>query len=314
MALTDAEIMKVLENAEELQTSIYDKAQICGNCMPWDGGEAYWLTGRWPLSDTVREVLEDWGGLTKTAYSESEIGEVIGALELECRGCRSGWDAGTEVSEAPEPLDLDFLSDVLPDVAGQRAKIIVAFGDISGFSDWTTLPLLTPDRFKELMSKVYAEFVGFRGRTPYFTKALGDGIMFVQELTNMPGDEKLVEKFMRDARDLLRSMQSILSGSPSPRPGGFRVRAVVGDVWKLEATDPADPKSKRIDYLGYPVNLAARLLGIEPDIELICHEGAKELIEHSVDLGPGLSKVSTTASAPKGVHPSDLTKLWKLIV
>jgi class 3 adenylate cyclase len=313
MALTDRQIEKVSKSAAELQEKIYDQAQTCGNCMPWEGGEVVWLTRPWPLSDTVRAVLEDWNGLEKTAFSDAEVQEVVGALELECPGCHSAWDAQTEVSEPPEPLGLDFLSGTTPDVSGKRAKIIVAFGDIVGFSDWTTLPLLTPERFKELMSKVYGEFVSFKGRTPYFTKALGDGIMFVQEL-NTPDDGARVESFMQDALELLRTMRPILSGGPSPRPGGFRIRAAVGIAWRLEAGDLADPAKKQIDYLGYPLNLAARLLAIEPDIELICHEGAKELIEHSVNLGPALSKVSTTTPAPKGVHPSDLAKLWKLRV
>jgi class 3 adenylate cyclase len=316
MSLSDQQLEEIGLHAEELQENIYRRAQVCGTCMPWDEGEVVWLTKHWPLSDTVREVLEDWDGLGKRSYDDDELQQVLGFLNLECPGCGAQWDemetlVGREPK--PEPVDLPLLSGRRPKIVANRKRIIVAFGDISGFSKWNARAAVSESQVRKLMSKVYAEFVRLEHKTGYFTKPLGDGIMFVQDLTGRNSDRKLAETFMIHVRDIALAMNSIISKDVSPRPKGFRIRVVVGEAWKLRVADP-NTKSHRLDYIGYPVTLAARLLAVLPGARLICNEGAKELIEHSARLGPKLNKARTKAMPRKGTDPCDLKSLWKVAV
>jgi len=79
--------------------------------------------------------------------------------------------------------------------------------------------------------------------------------------------------------NLADSIESIIQKTLYPRPIGFRIRVVAGYVWKLMATHTMKEKRKQTDYLGYPINLAARLLEVERDAPCLCHQSIEEIID-----------------------------------
>jgi len=327
MSLSDEQLEKVERHADELRDYIYRQAQVCANCMPWEGGEAVWLATPSPLSDIVHEALDEWGGLKKDGFSHQDIAQVVGALGLQCPGCHTEWDEPwTEVAEEPraEPVDLAAIASPAPRRAVRRRptrvpvgstgkRIIVAFGDMSGFSKWMKSPMVSDSQIEKLMSKVYSEFMAIDRRNAssrYFVKPLGDGVMIVKDLGDRTETQD-AEKFMAEVRGLTSRLCAIIAGAAWPQPQGFRVRVVVGDAAKMRFPGPT-ARSQRLDYIGYPINLAARLLSIKPDARLICHEGAKQLIAGSRRFRSRLVKVrlGPRTSVPKGIDPADLRLLW----
>ena len=209
-------------------------------------------------------------------------------------------------------MDLDFL-EKKPEIRTSRVGVLVAFGDISGFRDWTKLPSVSPERFTEFMVKVYEKFINFRNGSGYFTKLMGDGLMAVHELIQNPvEDRKNTLRLLKTADALSLSIGRLIKNLRYPQPGGFRVRVVAGDVLKIEALRNGDQITRRLDYIGYTVNLASSLLDIERDTRCICHESVREIITRKTKRsGLKFLPMKQPAYCPKGIAKEDLSALWK---
>ncbi len=209
-----------------------------------------------------------------------------------------------------KPLDLEFLQRG-PRIRAGRVKVLVAFGDVTGFGAWTRRGSNSPEEFKDFMVHLYKEFIRFRNGNGYFVKLMGDGFMCITELDQRNAKAKTLE-FLSHAVDLESAIQKIVT-STFPAPGSFRIRIAAGHVWKMVASRPGQVTAQT-DYLGYAINLAARLLEIDRESPILCHESVRKILNGAIRGGAefGLKPVQIRSRCPRGVDPEDIRTLWKV--
>jgi hypothetical protein len=188
--------------------------------------------------------------------------------------------------------------------------IIVAFGDINAFGSWSRRIGNSPEQFTELMWPVYLIFEKMRARLGCFLKPTGDGFMLVVEMTEGHNCQKTIE-ILKCLTKMSHAIERTIRRLRYPRPEGFRVRVVSGVSWKWS---PQTPNAPTVDYLGYSVNLCARLLEIEKSERLICHESIKELISsrQAKEHGIRFVQVGEQRRTPDGVDHEDMDALWRV--
>lgn len=209
-----------------------------------------------------------------------------------------------------KPLELAFL-EKKPRVVGKRVFGVVMFGDTTKFQGWTNHPFTSTEKHAKFMVELYDQFIRFRNGSGYFVKLLADGLMAVKEL---PTDTGVRSQFVCDmfhhADGLVNEVEGLIARLLYPRPDGFRVRIVAGDILKLEALDPLDKSIKQIDYAEYPVSLANGLLEVEKEKPRICHESALELlVSRSMEGQIKFEKIAEPSFCPEGINPEDLKEL-----
>lgn len=211
---------------------------------------------------------------------------------------------------ARKPLDLEFLKR-RPRIQASRVKVLVAFGDVTGFGAWTRRGSNSPEEFKDFMVHLYMEFIRFRNGNGYFVKLMGDGFMCITEIGKGNAKARGLE-FLSHAMDLELAIQKIMRNT-FPAPGSFRIRIAAGHVWKMVASRPGQG-TKQTDYLGYAINLAARLLEIDRESAILCHESVKKILNGSLrgtaDFTLKLAHIR--GRCPRGVDPEDIRTLWKV--
>lgn len=211
---------------------------------------------------------------------------------------------------ARKPLDLEFLQRG-PRIRAGRVKVLVAFGDVTGFGTWTRRGSNSPEEFKDFMIHLYKEFIRFRNGNGYFVKLMGDGFMCITELNKGNAKVRTLE-FLNHAVDLELAIQNIMRNT-FPAPGSFRIRIAAGHVWKMVASRPGQ-ETAQTDYLGYAVNLAARLLEIDRESAILCHESVRKILNGALQRNGqfGFKAVHIRARCPRGVDPEDTRTLWKV--
>lgn len=209
-----------------------------------------------------------------------------------------------------KPLDLEFLRRG-PQIRAGRVKVLVAFGDVTGFGAWTRRGSNSPEEFKDFMVHLYKEFIRFRNGNGYFVKLMGDGFMCITEIDKGTAKKRTLE-FLNHAVDLESAIRGITRNT-FPAPGSFRIRIAAGHVWKMVASRPGQAATQT-DYLGYAVNLAARLLEIDRESAILCHESIKKIVNGSVikESGFRLKPAYIRGRCPRGVDPEDIHLLWKV--
>jgi class 3 adenylate cyclase len=209
-----------------------------------------------------------------------------------------------------KPLDLEFLQRG-PRIRAGRVKVLVAFGDVTGFGAWTRRGSNSPEEFKDFMVQLYKEFIRFRNGNGYFVKLMGDGFMCITEIDNGGAKARTIE-FMRHALDLESAIRYITRNT-FPEPGSFRIRIAAGHVWKMVASRPGQGGTQ-IDYLGYAINLAARLLEIDRESPILCHESVRKILNGAFldNAEFGCRPARNRCRCPRGVDPEDIRTLWKV--
>lgn len=209
------------------------------------------------------------------------------------------------------PLDLGFLESK-PKIRARRVKALVAFGDMANFGAWTRRGSNSPEEFRAFMVDLYQEFMKFRNGNGYFVKLMGDGFMAIREVPRGRA-RKEAQHFILHSLDLCTAVNQI-GGLTFPTPGAFRIRIAAGHVWKLIAARKEKPDSVQTDYLGYTINLGARLLEIERDTAILCHGSVKRILNGSngSEAEFRLKRVATRNRCPRGIDPEDLKALWAI--
>jgi len=194
----------------------------------------------------------------------------------------------------------------------ESKRVVVAFVDIIGFGPWIKRAHALSD-FHFLITQLYRKLVHFHNDLGYHVKFLGDGAMIVKEMN--PGHNcGMAIKFLRDMDCLAGFMTEVIKKTAWPRPEGFRVRLAAGHVSKLSINVCERECALQKDYIGYPVNLAARMLDVLKDTTpLLCHESVKDIV------GPKKSKVVNLVFTKQlkphkffdGVDVEDLDHLWE---
>lgn len=194
----------------------------------------------------------------------------------------------------------------------ERKWIIVAFGDITGFSAWRRRASTQPEIAQPFLKKFYEEIEKFSLKNKdLHLKYLGDGFMMLKELNEKYNKHRCVVKFVQEAGALNARLLKIVHSCEWPPPDGFRTRIVCGHVDKLEVTDPINRKTKVSEYVGYAINLAQKLLQISPETHFVCHESVIKVIGR-LPKKFKTKKMKILEEKRKGVDPEDIANLWEV--
>ena len=190
-----------------------------------------------------------------------------------------------------------------------KKNIIVGFGDISGFTNWAHRFTINQKVFTEFILSVHDRYLAMREKG-YFVKLLADGLMFVREIDAAKNTEREIYSCLINSYVLGKEIRLMIEAMPYPRPDGFRTRIVMGETWKLESIDRL--KIKEVDYIGYIVNLAFRLLNVEKTVPFICHESIKDKTNPaSLEMiNMKMESVNVAKLSIQGITDDDLQDLW----
>ena len=194
----------------------------------------------------------------------------------------------------------------------ESKRVIVAFVDVVGFGPWIKRAHALSD-FHFLITQLYRKLVHFHDDLGYHVKFLGDGGMILKEM--LPGHNcGMAIKFLRDMDCLGNFMGTVIKKTAWPRPDGFRIRIAAGHVSKLTIKICETECTFQKDYIGYPINLASRILEVMKDSSVcICHESVKDIIGQRKAKIANLvfNKQSNPYEPPNGVDAEDLNHLWE---
>lgn len=186
-------------------------------------------------------------------------------------------------------------------------RIIVAFGDIRDFSNfWNAvtheeselLPFL--DRYDDAIDEE-------SHRSGYVFRDAGDGFMCVVELGSGHNCKTALHLLSALWR-VHKRVQRIIETTEYPRPDGFRIRVACGHVIKKVKKDGT------VIFRGAHINMAHKLLRVEPKVGIICHESMKQLMS-DIQLKKArfkFSKLHTCSPIPDGIQKKDMSALWQL--
>jgi class 3 adenylate cyclase len=191
----------------------------------------------------------------------------------------------------------------------QKVRIIVAFGDISGFSGFVDSvtndeveydPFM--DRFDDLVDQT-ARRTGFA-----FTDT-GDGFMCTVDLR--PGHScRTAANALLTLWRLQKHVARIIETKEPPRPHGFRIVAAVGYVKRKIKKDG------KVLFRGRHINLAHNLLEIARGKGVLIHGSLKDLItvRQARRLRLKFERLKPPKRLPPGVTLQDIRKSWVLKV
>lgn len=195
----------------------------------------------------------------------------------------------------------------------ERKRIIVSYGDILGFAQWIKRPANAPEDVQSLMGSVYAEFEHYSTSIAGTTKFMGDGIVVIKELC-VGHNCRTVLDIMRKSYLFTEKINSIIQNH-WPRPHGFRLRLVAGYVYKkmvhcknCSIGIDTEKINRAPEYIGYPINLAQRLLYVEPQTWCICHESVNQIIGNK-RMGVKFRRIPNPKDNPRGIDRDDLRNL-----
>jgi hypothetical protein len=191
----------------------------------------------------------------------------------------------------------------------ERVHVLAAFGDIRGFGSYTQRITDDQSQIIPFLSKYDDVVMQFEARNDYFLKHLGDGFLCVAKTNGEKGVTTV--RFLSDLWELLGILQRLISRTKSPRPDGYRVRVAAGHVYQAVRLDGS------IDFRGYHINLAAKMLQIEKEKHpFVVHESAKQLMSKSQIERAGLRfkllPPPELRRHPDGIYKKDMEELWAM--
>lgn len=191
----------------------------------------------------------------------------------------------------------------------ERKWVVVAFGDIKGFGQWTSRAANSRENKDPAVDKFYEAMQWYvdNHKDVHF-KYLGDGFMAIKEFHDK--DAKSICAFIQTLKRLSKRILGVIKKSGYPKPEGFRIRISSGDVYKLSVSDPNDEKRGRKvhEYVEYATNQAAHLLHVNPEITCLATESVIQ------DLGSYRSlfrvrKLERPSAYPESVNRIDIEQL-----
>lgn len=189
-----------------------------------------------------------------------------------------------------------------------RKKIIVTFADIRGSSRWMRRMAEDDLNRHHFMLAYDREANFYKSRTDAnFYKRIGDGRMLVYELGAKPGLTAL--NVLMESLGFVKRVERLIAGLPSPRPVGFRVRLMAGNVVNEKYEDGES------DWIGYVPNTCHKLLSIKPDISVLAQESFKELVSGAAlkKRGFAFAHLKPDRRCPDGVDQEDIDSLYSVV-
>lgn len=191
-----------------------------------------------------------------------------------------------------------------------RKHALIIVGDVTGFSRWARKCAEDPEAYRHFMADMYDAFLVYRDATGAFIKLVGDGFLAVHELEHGK-EHQIAEEVFLQAFQLKKTIRHSIMGQMFPRPDGFRIRLVAGNVWKIVLRLEGETL---VDYNGYWVNAPFRFTELSKEIPFVAHTSAVEL------LPPGFAerekfiirRLPPDARTPDGIDREDMAELWAL--
>lgn len=193
----------------------------------------------------------------------------------------------------------------------ERRRVLVAIGDVLGFGTWTKRAANAPEDIRDLVDSIYAEFEKFAGTSDCYIKFLGDGLLAIREIGN-GHNCGITAEFMKCCHDFSVKINELIASS-YPRPEGFRLRMTAGYVWKRKIVRRSITGRRAFpEYIGYPVNLAQRLLDVSPETFCICHDSVRAIVGEK-KLGIKFEHMGPRKENLRGVDHEDVQCLWSFM-
>lgn len=189
----------------------------------------------------------------------------------------------------------------------ERKKVIIAFGDIRGFTAFTRRA--APEEKIDLLRFVYSDFQRLVDPNKYFVKYDGDGIMILKELDQATKNTE-IHDFLIKVYGLGVKVRKSIDNS-YPRPDGFLVRVAMGMSFKMMVKNPYGGKPSKVpEYVDYPVNLAKRLHEVyRTEHTAICTGNIGQIIKNSPDSGIIAGILDKPEIVPHGIDVEDVSDL-----
>lgn len=186
----------------------------------------------------------------------------------------------------------------------RNIRVAVAFGDMRGSNVWLQRVNNQGLEYRTLMDKIDERISELKSTSKHFVKRMGDGFLIILNMDHASSLE--VAEFLMVLWDFKERAVQWIKDHPNPRPGGFRIRAACGYVEeKLHGKD-------EIDYRGYHIGMASKLLRVDKRISFICHQSIKEILtpHHVKSFGFVFKKMRKPRLKIDGVFEADMKELF----
>lgn len=186
----------------------------------------------------------------------------------------------------------------------KRAWILTAFGDIRGYRRWCRNPSTTYEIRRPIMRKFLKEVISFSKGCNCQAKHLGDGFIFIFELSYLKNKQHCFHRVLTSLRELTIRIQKFINSCPWPAPDGFRMRITGGWV-------DAHPIKSGLEYIGEAPNLARDLLYVDPQIGILIHSSVVKKLSQDQIKNLKISKF-TCKKNTKRIESHERNELWMM--
>lgn len=207
------------------------------------------------------------------------------------------------------PLDLLFLSQK-PIIKTTSKRVISIYGDINGFSAWLRISEYSPKEFQKAILPFYNAFSIFK---KHFVKINADGFLCVIEIPNGNVSRVAID-ILKTSFTLVRAIKEIISHMNYPSPEGFRLRISTGKAFELLAYDQRRRNGKRIEYIGYCLNLAERMTRVNKGEPVVACARFKQLLsdEQAEKEKLVFDHLTLDTEITSGIFPEDAKALYSV--
>jgi class 3 adenylate cyclase len=145
---------------------------------------------------------------------------------------------------------------------GARSHIVAMFADMRGFSNWSeTQPL---DHVADLVKLQFGYVMKIcDDHQQPFQKFLGDGFVLLWELQSAEDLARCLGSALDATFALHTGYAELAQSLPYPAPAGYGVGISIGEAIRIQL-EPHLSESSEVDFVGYPLNCAARMQTLAP--------------------------------------------------
>lgn len=168
------------------------------------------------------------------------------------------------------------LSDTDSTVAGRRVNVVALFCDLRGFSNWCET--VDVAEVESLMRSQFERVIQICNDHHHdFHKFLGDGFVLVWEVSEEVSIHTCLARALDAAFHLHKKYWFLASESEGTVPPGYGVGIAVGEAVLLQP-ETFLKELNEVDFVGYPLNCAARLQTLAGPYGTVMSAAAVDLV------------------------------------
>lgn len=140
---------------------------------------------------------------------------------------------------------------------GVHSRVVALFADMRGFSNWSESQPL--DHVADLVRLQFGQVMQLCEDHHFpFHKYLGDGFVLLWEMENGDDLARCLANALNSTFDLHKGYATLTKSLPYPAPAGYGVGISIGEAIRIQL-EPDMSESSEVDFVGYPLNCAARM-------------------------------------------------------